>query len=56
MQALVSILLVAALLLPLLAFTSSQAELKADEGEMLARAFAAEASRNAGETTRVLVI
>ena len=55
MQALVSILLVAALLLPLLAFTSSQAELKADEGAMLSRAFAAEASRNAGETSLLAV-
>ncbi|MDO8340133.1 MAG: hypothetical protein Q7T16_05765 [Candidatus Burarchaeum sp.] len=50
MRAFVSALLVAALLLPLLAFISSQAELKADEGAMLSRAFAAGASRNAGET------
>lgn len=55
MRAFVSALLVAALLLPLLAFTSSQAELKAGEGEMLSRAFAAEANRNAGETCLLAV-
>jgi len=55
MRAFVSALLVAALLLPLLAFISSQAELKADEGAMLSRAFAAEASRNAGETSLLAV-
>ncbi|VVC03740.1 Uncharacterised protein [Candidatus Burarchaeum australiense] len=50
MKAFVSAMLVATLLLPLLVFLSSRADVHADEGQMLSRAFAAEANRNAGET------
>lgn len=51
MRAFVSALLVAALLLPLLVFVSSQAGMRSAEGLLLSKAFAAQANRNAAETS-----
>jgi len=55
MKAFVSAMLVAALLLPMLLFISLRSESLAQEELLLSRAFAAEASRNMGETALLAV-